>query len=66
MLEHLRRIAARAALSAACLFPGAAFATDFTDIWLVPQESGWGVNVVQSDTFLFVTFFIYDAHTQPT
>ena len=34
-------------------------ATDYTDIWYVPTESGWGANVVQSDLFLFVTFFVY-------
>ena len=44
----------------------AATATDFTDIWFIPQESGWGVNVVQSDTFLFATFFIYGQDRSPT
>jgi len=34
-------------------------ATDYTDIWYLPAESGWGANVVQSDSFMFVTFFIY-------
>ncbi|HEX6138644.1 MAG TPA: hypothetical protein VF059_13395 [Casimicrobiaceae bacterium] len=66
MLEHIRRIAARVAFLAALAFPGAAFSTDFTDIWFVPQESGWGVNVVQSDAFLFATFFVYGANNQPT
>ncbi len=35
-----------------CLFLlAAAFraqATDFTDIWYIPAESGWGANVVES------------------
>jgi len=61
-----RRAAARIALSAACMLPGAAWSTDFTDLWWVPQESGWGANVVQSDNFLFVTFFIYGADKGPT
>jgi hypothetical protein len=43
-----------------------ASASDYTDIWYVPAESGWGVNVVQSDSFLFVTFFIYGADNKPT
>jgi hypothetical protein len=45
---------------------GRAAATDYTDIWFLPAESGWGVNVVQSDTFLFITFFIYGADGKPT
>lgn len=43
-----------------------ASATDFTDIWFIPQESGWGVNIVQSDSFLFATFFIYGQDKAPT
>src|ERR1700730_8981060 len=43
-----------------------AAAVDYTDIWYNPSESGWGVNVVQSDTFLFMTFFIYGADNKPT
>jgi hypothetical protein len=41
-------------------------AVDFTDIWYNPAESGWGVNVVQSDAFIFLTFFIYDGNGKPT
>jgi hypothetical protein len=41
-------------------------ATDYTDIWYNPQESGWGLNVVQSDSFMFLTFFIYGADSKPT
>lgn len=45
---------------------GRAAAVDYTDIWYLPAESGWGVNVVQSDAFLFITFFIYGADGKPT
>ena len=45
---------------------GRAAAVDYTDIWYLPAESGWGVNVVQSDNFLFITFFIYGADGKPT
>ncbi len=41
-------------------------ATDYTDLWFVPEEAGWGVNVVQSDVFLFLTFFIFGADNKPT
>ena len=30
-----------------------------------PSESGWGVNFVQSDNFIFATFFIYGPNNQP-
>ena len=45
---------------------GQAAAVDYTDIWWIPAEAGWGVNVVQSDSFVFVTFFIYGADGKPT
>ena len=45
---------------------GRAGAVDYTDIWYNPSESGWGVNVVQSDAFIFLTFFIYGADNKPT
>lgn len=48
------------------LAPTMARAADFTDIWYIPAESGWGVNVVQSNAFMFVTFFIYGADKKPT
>lgn len=41
-------------------------AVDYTDLYYVPGEEGWGVNVVQSDDFLFLTFFIYGADNKPT
>jgi hypothetical protein len=46
-------------------------ASDYTDIWFNPSEQstaggGWGVNVVQSDSFLFLTFFIYGPDNKPT
>ncbi len=41
-------------------------AVDYTDIYYTPAEDGWGANVVQSDTFLFVTFFIYGPDNKPT
>lgn len=41
-------------------------ATDFTDIWWNPFEPGWGVNLVQSQSFVFATFFIYAPSGAPT
>jgi hypothetical protein len=45
---------------------GRAAAIDYTDIWFNPAEAGWGANVVQSDAFLFITFFIYGSDGKPT
>lgn len=38
----------------------------YTDIWYNALESGWGVNVVQTDSFMFLTFFIYGPDNKPT
>jgi hypothetical protein len=68
LLASLRRFVARglivSGIAACCVTP--AWAVDYTDVWYVPSESGWGVNVVQSDTFLFLTFFIYGPDNRPT
>ena len=45
--------------------PVAAARTDFTDLWWNPAEPGWGVNLVQAQTFLFATFFVYGPGNQP-
>lgn len=36
------------------------------DLWWVPSEPGWGMNVVQQDDVLFVTIFVYGADGKPT
>ncbi|MEO8345391.1 MAG: hypothetical protein ABI607_06825 [Betaproteobacteria bacterium] len=41
-------------------------AVDYTDIWYAVGEDGWGVNLVQSDTFIYGTFFIFGADKKPT
>src|SRR4051794_40192100 len=53
-------------LGAACLTAVPARAADYTDIWYTPAEPGWGVNLVQADNFLFLTFFIYGSDFRPT
>ena len=49
-----------------CVAAGRAAAVDYTDIYYIPAEAGWGANVVQSDNFLFITFFIYGSDGKPT
>jgi hypothetical protein len=53
------------ALSLLAATPAAA-KVDWTDLWYDPAEPGWGVNLVQSDTFMYATFFIYGANGAPT
>ncbi|HTS22208.1 MAG TPA: hypothetical protein VMN79_10405 [Casimicrobiaceae bacterium] len=53
-----------ALLFAGCALP--AFATDYSDMWYVPAESGWGVNFTQNADILFMTFFVYDQGGKPT
>jgi len=43
-----------------------AAAADNTDIWFNPAEPGWGVNLVQSENFIFATFFVYAQNGSPT
>jgi hypothetical protein len=38
----------------------------YFDLWWNPAEPGWGVQIAQSGTFQFVTFFVYDSDGRPT
>lgn len=56
-----------AAFSFALLaLPLPAAATDYTDIWFLASESGYGFNMVQGDGVIFITFFIYGSGNTPT
>jgi hypothetical protein len=41
------------------------FGTDLSDLWYLPTESGWGVNVIHQGDVLFVTFFVYGSSGAP-
>jgi hypothetical protein len=41
-------------------------ASQYTDLWFNPQESGWGMNVVQQQETAFVTLFVYGPDGKPT
>ena len=43
-----------------------AFATDYSDMWYLPAESGWGVNLTQNENVIFITFFLYGTDGKPT
>ncbi len=39
---------------------------NFSDIWWNPSESGWGVQLVHTGTFIFATVFVYGQDGKPT
>lgn len=61
-----RRLAAAFSFAFALAATPASAATDYTDLWWDSFESGWGVNFIQADDFIFSTFFIYGPSGQPT
>ena len=40
--------------------------SDYSDLWFNPNESGWGVNMIQQDNTIFATLFVYGSSRQPT
>ncbi|HUH91643.1 MAG TPA: hypothetical protein VL742_00675 [Casimicrobiaceae bacterium] len=47
------------------IFASPAFAIDYSDMWYLPAESGWGVNFTQNDGVIFMTFFLYGTDNEP-
>ncbi len=58
----LKRLFLVASLLVAC----SAQALEYTDVYYDTAESGWGVFLVQSNTFQFLAFFIYGPDNKPT
>ena len=62
-----------AAIIAACTFslPAAAstFSIDYSDLWGggsgVPNEAGWGLNLIQQGDVIFATMFVYGSDNTP-
>ena len=42
------------------------YSTDQSDLWYIPAESGWGMQLVQRGNLIFATIFVYDAAGNPT
>jgi hypothetical protein len=60
MILRALRLCLVVALAGAMLQSLPARADDYTDIWWAgPTEDGWGVNLIQSQDFIFATFFVY-------
>ena len=60
-----RKILAALALSIAIPAHAVGRLTDATDLWWNSGQSGWGVNVVQQNEVLFLTFFVYGPNLNP-
>ena len=61
-----KRLFFAASTLAALAMPLPAAATDYTDIWYVASEPGYGFNLIQGDGVIFITFFIYSSGNTPT
>lgn len=53
-----------AAMATAC-FMAAAAASNVTDHWYMPEESGWGLSVTQQDDVAYVVMFVYGPNGEP-
>jgi hypothetical protein len=63
----LKRFAAAAFLALASSFAHAtSYSTDASDLWYIPAEDGWGLNISQQEATLFATLFVYGPDGKPT
>ena len=46
--------------------PKSAALTDVSDVWWNAGESGWGLQLVQNDTVVFATVYLYAADGRPS
>ncbi|HVF64277.1 MAG TPA: hypothetical protein VNE58_09810 [Casimicrobiaceae bacterium] len=46
--------------------PLAARGTDYGDLWWNPSESGWGIQTVQQNNVMFITFYVFGTDSRPT
>lgn len=42
------------------------FTADQSDLWFIPTESGWGMQLVQRGTVIFATLFVYGQSEAPS
>jgi hypothetical protein len=57
------------AMAFASTLPATTATVNYTDLWWnspAGSESGWGVNMTQQGTKLFMTFYVYGQDTKPT
>jgi hypothetical protein len=62
----MRHLIASIAFFLAGCWPACSTAATMSDLWWNPNESGWGVNIIEQQGTLFVTMFVYGTDGQPT
>jgi hypothetical protein len=68
-MRTLQRAACVVLTVASCLASPAgatALTTDQSDLWWIPVESGWGMQLVQRGSVIFATLFVYGVSGAPT
>ena len=67
MTSFVRRIAAAALVAFGFSLPAAASTSgvDYTDLWYDPNESAWGINLIQQGGTIFATVFVYGPDRTP-
>ena len=60
-MKLFKQLAAGLVAAFAVALPSAAstYSIDYTDLWINPSESGWGLNLVQQYDTMFATIFLY-------
>src|SRR5277367_7171482 len=66
LLRRAACILAAAAFFFATPAYATSFSTDQSDLWYIPAESGWGIQLVQRGSVIFATLFVYGPSGQPT
>jgi len=64
MIRIARNLLAALAIAALPAF-ATTHSTDYTDLWYLPAESGWGVNLIQQNDIVFATLFVYGPNGLP-
>ena len=67
-MKSIRNLIAAIAFATCFSAPAwsASYSTDNSDLWWIPNESGWGVQFVQRNSTIFATMFVYDQSDAPT
>jgi len=68
-MRAIRLAAAATGLAAAihvAPVAASAYSLDQSDLWWIPAESGWGIQLVQRGALIFATMFVYAANGTPT
>jgi hypothetical protein len=65
MIRYLYRLLASIAVALALPAAATTHSPDYTDLWYLPAESGWGINIVQQYDTVFATMFVYGSDGTP-